>query len=491
MAYYMANAREHFDQGFQLTYGNPYAGYNTPAIYFQPHILVLGLLEHLGLDPALAFNLFGLAAVAFATWIAVRFYREAIGLETRAKRLALVVFFWGGGLLFLAGLVWSIAHGHSLQDVWRFDIADGWWMLNFGRNLVYPTEAYYHGLFLLALLFVLRRNTIGALATAALLSASHPFTGLSLALILLAYSSVGLFHKSEAAPRVMAVGAALLVIAHLSYYWVFLNRFADHRVLRDQWQIPWLYMPSTFVPALCFVGGLTALTFLYRPGYEEALRDRRNRLFLVWFLVVFALSQHHLFVKPFQPIHFTHGYDWMALFFLAAPLLVSLFERLLAVNARALRVATLGLVLTLLLSDNVAWIGQFLTPGGGSGAIVLTRDQKDVLEWLDRNAAPPAMVVCDDPLVSYLVSTYTSIRSWRGHRFNTPYSAARQAEVENAFQKGQILPDWERRPVFYVSNRKGNWRAPGSARELYRNGGFTIWSSPAIHSEAGSDFGSH
>jgi hypothetical protein len=42
MAYYMANAREHFDQGFQLTYGNPYASYGTPAIYFQPHIFLLG-----------------------------------------------------------------------------------------------------------------------------------------------------------------------------------------------------------------------------------------------------------------------------------------------------------------------------------------------------------------------------------------------------------------------------------------------------------------
>src|SRR5579862_1382123 len=51
MPYYMANAREHFDQGFQWTYGNPYAGYNTPANYFQPHIFVLGCLERLGLDP--------------------------------------------------------------------------------------------------------------------------------------------------------------------------------------------------------------------------------------------------------------------------------------------------------------------------------------------------------------------------------------------------------------------------------------------------------
>ena len=63
MACYMANAREHFDNGFQLLYGNPYASYQTPAIYFQPHIFVLGVLQRVGLDPGVAFNLFGLAAL--------------------------------------------------------------------------------------------------------------------------------------------------------------------------------------------------------------------------------------------------------------------------------------------------------------------------------------------------------------------------------------------------------------------------------------------
>src|SRR5574341_103295 len=60
MAYYMANAREHFDQGFQLTYGNPYGPYGTPAIYFQPHIFLLGCLQHLGMAPGMALNVFGI-----------------------------------------------------------------------------------------------------------------------------------------------------------------------------------------------------------------------------------------------------------------------------------------------------------------------------------------------------------------------------------------------------------------------------------------------
>ena len=74
MPYYVANAREHFDQGFRLFYGNPYAGYNTPAIYFQPHIFLLGCFQQLGLDPGLTYDLFGMAAMLFMAFVAVRFY---------------------------------------------------------------------------------------------------------------------------------------------------------------------------------------------------------------------------------------------------------------------------------------------------------------------------------------------------------------------------------------------------------------------------------
>src|SRR5580692_2262759 len=42
LPYYVANGRQHFAQGMHLTYGNPYASYGTPAIYFEPHIFLLG-----------------------------------------------------------------------------------------------------------------------------------------------------------------------------------------------------------------------------------------------------------------------------------------------------------------------------------------------------------------------------------------------------------------------------------------------------------------
>src|ERR1700689_3118640 len=66
LPYYVANGRQHFENGFHVFYNNPYAIYGSPAIYFQPHIFLLGVLQWLGVSPDLSLILFGVVAVAFA-----------------------------------------------------------------------------------------------------------------------------------------------------------------------------------------------------------------------------------------------------------------------------------------------------------------------------------------------------------------------------------------------------------------------------------------
>jgi hypothetical protein len=476
MAYYMAYAREQFDQGFHLTFGNPYAPYGTPAIYFQPQALVLGGLQRMGLDPGLVYNLFGLAAMFFAAWVAVRFYEEVVGVETPAKLIGLVCFFWGGGILSLAGIAAGfIEHQPILDSILKFDISGGWWMFNFGRNLSYPVEAYYHGVFLLTLLCLIRGRLGASLALAALLSLSHPITGVELLLILVAYSALELALKSRAVtPLFLAVSIAILVF-HVGYYLVFLNRFPDHRVLQSQWDVAWFYAPSTYVPALFIVGCLAAARLLGAPGPMQAMKDSRVRLFAVWFLVVFALTQHNLVIKPMEPVHFARGYDWMALFFMGAPALLASIDRLLGIRPRQLQHAAITALVLFFLLDNLIWYASFLSPGRKSQAILLTYDQKSVLDWLDRNTAPPDMVVCQDSMVSYLVSTYTRVRSWEGHAMLTPFYAQRAAEIDRAFGAGHILPEWERLRVYYVAELGNNWSPPSNTAELYQNGEFVVW----------------
>src|SRR5262249_36138680 len=142
------------------------------------------------------------------------------------------------------------------------------------------------------------------------------------------------------------------------------------------WQLGWAYLPSTFIPVLFIVACLAAIRLLRPPGIAHALQSSSVRLFCVWFLVIFGLSQHNLIIQPRQPVHFARGYDWTALFFLSAPLLVSLIDRLLAIRTPRLRTLAVGLLVTIFLLDNLVWFGTFLLPSSEvPQSISLTRAQ--------------------------------------------------------------------------------------------------------------------
>jgi hypothetical protein len=190
MPYYLANARQHFVQRFHFTYSNPFAHYGSPNIYFQPQILLLGLLQRMGLDPSSAWVAFHLASVLFASVVATKLYEFLVGWGTPSRKLGLVCFFWGGGLLSLLGLALGLTTRVLFGKFHYFgtiDPSSGWWMLNFGRNLTYPTEAYYHGLYLLTILLLLKKRFGWALCTTVVLCVSHPFSGLSLVLVVILF----------------------------------------------------------------------------------------------------------------------------------------------------------------------------------------------------------------------------------------------------------------------------------------------------------------
>ena len=482
---YLASARNYFDQGFHLLYGNPYAGYDTPRIYFQPQFFLLGCLQQLGLDPGITWTIGSALGGLFAAFVAVRFYCEAVGWQGLVRKLGLLCFFWGGGILTLVGLVYAAIVGRfNAFTILHFDLGRGWWMLNFGRNLVYaPTEAYYHGVFLLCMLLLLRRHFGAAIAVAALLSASHPYTGVEGSLIVMVYLAMErMLGDTSVKPFHIALSAALF-LTHIGYYMFFLSRSAAHRVLESQIKAKgagWTYPPSTFLPALAIVGVLTLVTFWQQQGFQGVVRDPRRRLFLVWFVVVFGLTQHNLIMKPIQPIHFAHGYDWMALFFLGAPTLWILLERLRNLDASWLRVLAISALIVLFLSDNIFWFATFLRPNT-SEAVNITREQKEVLDWLGHRAVPPDMVVTADEMIGYLVSTYTRVRSWAGYGTGTPNFAERTRESQQAFREEVILPAWETMHVFYVQRlpEDARWTPPADAREVFRDRRYSIWDSPA------------
>ncbi|MBV8232760.1 MAG: hypothetical protein JO329_22485 [Planctomycetaceae bacterium] len=515
MASYMANAREHFDNDrFQLLYGNPFSpSYETRSIYFQPMTLVLGLAWRLsGRDPGLVFTMFGVLAAWSCARVAVALYREVVGLEAWPHWLGLLVFFWGGGLLVLAGLAHSLVTRGTLDqlDLFAFDPGDGWWFLSFGRNLIFPTEALYHALFIGSILCICKRRLRRAAVLALLTSISHPFTGAELLAILVAWAFLEVeFLRSRVIPRRFLVTLVGILAFHGAYYLVFLRGFDEHRQLMEAWKIPWLLEASSFVPAYILVGSLATWSFRRYPLARRYFATPRNRLFLVWFLVAFAMANHEFAIRPIQPLHFTRGYEWMALFLMGANTLITLFAALprrLGIGPGALGITLLVAILVL---DNALWLARFpqialrfgrreqealcvQSPTGfrfsaGKGDLLhwtgfrISSDMDDLFEWMSGPENRGSLLLTRDPYLGYLASVYTPLRSWVGHVFNTPNFPVRMAEVEDLFREGKIKDYWAGRTVLILFDRgsmpgqEPDWLKQRGSQQAFRNDSFQVF----------------
>lgn len=491
MALHMANAREHFDGGgFRLLYGLPFSPSDaTPALYFQVHTLLLGLAWRLtGWDVGLVFVLFGVAAAWLCARLALALYRDVVGLDGLAHRLGLVVFFWGGGVLAAAGaLVWLLGGGSpeglsTFEPLFALDPFAGWWFLNFGRNLILPPEAFYHALFFGAVLS-LRRGRYGlAAALAVCLVLSHPFTGLELTLILLAWSVLerGLSGNRQVPGPFLATCLGLVAWQGL-YYGLVLGRSAEHRSVVEQFMLPWLLESQSILPAYLLVGLLAAWRVRTAARARSFLALPENRLLLVWFAVALALAKHELVVpRPMMPVHFTRGYIWTALFLMGAPVLVDLFQRLLTLRHRVVGAVAVASVMVVLLADNGLWLGTF--PWRASGwqeSVYLAPAEEELFTYLGGAAPRGVLVVPQTRKVGYLTTVYTPLRSWYSHYGATPYARARLQELTRFFGEGVVPEAWGSRPLLVVFLRDEVPLSPPAwmrgAERVFANGLFAVY----------------
>ena len=509
--YYMANAREHFDAGgFSLVYGSPFTyDYATPRVYFQPLTLLLGLLgRHPGADPGVVFGLVGLIAAVACGRIAIALFDRFASRATLSGKLALVAFFWGGGVVVLMGVLFVLLPGPagtkladppSLSGYWWFtDLADpagGWWFLNFGRNFVLSTEAVYHALFLGGALLVIRRRFAAALGVMAVLAVSHPFTGIQFLSIVLTWGALELILlRSRVVPWWFVVGTAVMVGLHVAYYLIFLPTFPEHRQLQEQWTIHW----TISIPQTIFAYGIVGACAWARlrpaahPG-RTVLNEFPNRLLVVWVLVSVALENHELFLpRAIQPIHFTRGYSWIALFLLGVPALVRAIDHV-RIHARARsRVFAVSAFALFLVLDNVVWLGattaqavgvQFGRPATPDSPLLgfgLSADQQALFAWMNRRENRGSVVVSDDQTVGYLLTTYTPLRAWLSHNMNTPGNLQRLDELQKFFASGAIPGEWRELPILIVFRDSAVWRhrvagfAPAPVELVYANDSYTV-----------------
>jgi hypothetical protein len=490
LPYYMANAREHFDNGkFRFFYSNPYdASYESSAIYVQPMTLGLATFMHLtGLAPNVVFLLFELVAGWVCARVALALYTEVVGLNDWPRRLGLLVFFWGAGLMVLAGIPYSLVTQHTVQKVFILDPFDGWWCLNFGRNMVYPTEALYHSLSFGCFLSLLRRRYALAAFLALILSWSHPYSGVEILLILVSWSAFELFFVQQGAVPVGFFAAVLTVLGlHFGYYLVFLTRFPEHRELMKKLALPWLLQAANFLPAYALVGALAAWSFRRLELARTFFADARNRFFLIWFIVAFALANHEFAIKPMQPLHFTRGYIWTPLFLMGTTALIDLFKTLRSRGGPLFGKLAVGAVVAVLLLDNTVWLGSFAwqaAHGRPSKDWTVTEDQLALYRWLSLPENHRAFVITADHDVAFLTSTYTPLRSWMGHVMHTPDIASRRREIAAFLEKGEVIDGWRGKTLLVPLDRstpEPRWLAASGAQPVYENPSFRVyrWVAP-------------
>jgi hypothetical protein len=481
MPSYMANAREHFDAGhFQFFYSNPFdPNYASPVIYTQPQSLVLGALMYwTGIAPNHLYLLYAFVAGWVCARVAVALYAEVVGLTGWARQLGLLVFFWGGGLMVLAGIPYSLASQRTIEHLFILDPMGGWWMLNFGRNMVYPPECLYHALSFGCILSILRRKFWLATLLAFLLSWSHPFTGVEILLILVSWAAVELFFVQSDEVPVGFFGALItLLLLHLGYYLGFLNLFLEHRTMMKKWSEPWLLQATQFVPAYALVGALAAWSFRRLDLARQFFADGRNRLFLVWFLVAFALANHEFAIKPIQPLHFTRGYIWTPLFLMGSTTLVGLFTALRKWGGRL----AVGAVVAVFLLDNALWFAAFPweeTHGKPAKYWSVTADQLALYGWLSKPENRGVLLITEPQSVGFLAATYTPLRSWAGHPYDTNGFSTRLEEVAAFLKDGQVVDAWRGKPMLLTLARtiqEPKWLEATGATPVYENPEYRVY----------------
>lgn len=493
--YYMGLAKEHFSNGFHFFYGTPFSLLPEPdRIYFQPHIFLFAVLQKiLPFSPGMIYLIFGFFAALVCMRVVIALYERVVGLRGAPRWLGLILFVWGGGIVALSGFFQNLAVGQgwseSVFNIFQHEPADGWWFLNLGRNLVYPTEAYYHALFLGCILMILNKRFRWAGALMTLLSMSQPFSGLQLILVIVAW---GLLEKTFLRSRVVSARFLIfscgLLLLHLGYYLVFLNQFEEHHELYQQWKIPWILQADVFIPAYLLVGAMGYWMLRRWDLFRQTMLVSSNRLFFVWFLVSFVLANHEFAIEARQPLHFTRGYIWTPLFLLGSGALMSFLQCLWNQKSRWRSLAVVSLVSILFLSDNIAWFGvnslRAIIPDGKNSyaliGIVFDAMDKKLLDWLASLPKRDDLIVSENVSMGYYVTTYTRHRSLLSHTASTPFVMKRARELQEFFSQGKISPEMEGRDllVIFYADRKNSIEDVlshfSSSQEIYRNPKYVV-----------------
>jgi len=540
LPYYVANARAILDRGHAGLYPNPFdPDPSAPVIYFHWLMSVLaGLIGPLGLSPGHALLLIQvIGAVASAR---VMYSLVAWLLPTsRWRTLLYFLTMWSGGFLVLGRLVANLFAGQTWStNLLAFDPGHGLWCLNFGRNLILPTEAIYHALMLALWLSILKGHWKAAALALVAITSTHPFTGAQALAIVgacagvqalacrltpppasarrpspsppqtapqspspsiggegrgegpsLAVQSAAFSTTSPTSPPLPFLFAyAAIAAVFVAYYFLVLPRFPQHQEIQHTWTLGWTLSGLTILLAYAPAAVLAWLAIRSNAAWR-----RQTRFLLIAAGVSFLLANHQWFITPRQPIHFTRGYIWTPLFLIGLPTLASLFDRLFnslplppgeragvrgtrsKTPPKAIGLLAITLLGALALSDNAAFLLINATSPTPPG-FNLTKDEQAAFHDLNTKRLTGVLLTDDDRL-GYLAAAMTSARPWLGHKYNTPKFDDRQtrlAAFKSTTTAGDLLEEVDL--ALTADPRVTRRLQDNDWQKLSTQGDLTLWS---------------
>ncbi len=447
MLSYMSNAREYFDESnFHFLYSNPFNLDNSGSnIYFQFQTLLLGLVFYItNGDIGIIFLAFGIISSFLSIWVALRLFKSFIGWGTLAHLATFILFIYGGGVLIISGFIYSFLNEPTIllaiQNSLIFDPGGGFWMLNFGRNFVYPTEAYYHLITIGILLSIINNHQKATNLLLLLLAFSHPFYGLQFLIIIITWQIIERIIYKNVSIRKSNIGLNLIIlIAFTLYYGVFLRSFDEHTIIIEQWSINWFLS----VPNILFAYSPLIIFFTYKLRtkklFKKFFESPFHRMLLIYTTVSFVLANHELFMKPIQPIHFAHGHIYIPLFLLSASSIVRFFQM------QKHKIVSI-FVFLILISDNASWYPaqayKSISNKISSTGILISKSQKEILNYMNKNYDSNCLLISENNELDYYATGYTKLYSLIPHSFNTPFVTKRIQLYKDFYNRKEynILP---------------------------------------------------
>jgi hypothetical protein len=164
-------------------------------------------------------------------------------------------------------------------------------------------------------------------------------------------------------------------------------------------------------------------------------------------IVSFLLSNHELFIKPMQPIHFARGYEWTAYFFMGLPALHLVFKKLKG------RKIMLNFLFAVMLLDNCLCIVNYIRVPQNHTITHVTTEQKELLNALNKNSDVHSLVIGRDKTIPYLSTVYTKAYSWISHPFTTSNYDDKWNAYQDFLDTGKIDTKWLGRKLIFVFNK--------------------------------------